>query len=755
MKSVDLNTDWRVTAGDVQYSCDLPHDVTASAARDYSCAFGEYNGYIPETRALFVRELPSVKDDAWLVLSGVCGYGGIFVNDTKVGVAGGYGPHRFVLPQGMLSGAHNELRLELFSSPAMSDKYLGLGIGGGIKLVLPDPRVDIDDGSLFVKTALSGGRTYADVSLDLYNNNDKTVRFVLECAVQNARGKRAGKKQRKICIRANRNLTVSVRVRINNPYEWSTFDPYMYSLIARIVGNDDVEEQTASTRFGVVTRAITATRGIYLNGHNTKMFGAYLSHADAALGCASLYCNEVRRLSALKQLGYNAVHFVGCPTEAMLDACDDVGMLAFVDLSSRLAGAGKAPLDEIFTDFDMLYIDEKIKRLRNHPSVTLYGIADNVSECYGRNGGNSEIEYYCSMIKSVDASRPVTVSASEFVPTRKELELVGCRKTVFDDDSAAINAGREKNLFNTLTSDVFDTVDISGLNYLYPLYERDKARSSDRLTVGARSSPDKAFESINAADKNDRVVGDFCDCGIDYPGGGKFGEILTTTGDIDAIGCEKPQGVYKRILLGERNIAYIVAVDPDTAEQVHLWNWPRFLGQKIDVKVYTSGDVVALYLDGRLIGRKLAGKINKHTASFSLDYYPGTLEAVAYYKGVECARSTLKSAATPKTLKLSVFRKNLSVSRGDVGFVQIEVCDREGELVPYAMRTLCATVTGGELIGFINADPMLRKAAPDSCPAYNGRALAVIRPDPGENKAVVKITGDGLLSSRISFKIKN
>ena len=85
----------------------------------------------------------------------------------------------------------------------------------------------------------------------------------------------------------------------------------------------------------------------------------------------------------------------------------------------------------------------------------------------------------------------------------------------------------------------------------------------------------------------------------------------------------------------------------------------------------------------------------------------------------------------------------------------VDVCDRDGELVPYAMRELNVTVTGGELIGFVNADPMLRKNSFDSCPAYGGRALAVIKPDPAENKAVVKVAGDGLLAARVSFKIKN
>lgn len=746
MKSVELNANWSVSASDGQIVCDLPYDVTANAARDYALAFGGNNGYIPAERAVFERTLPQIKDGLTeLVVDGACGYGEVFVNDESVGKIDG----RSICYFGGfdLSGSHNTLRIELFTSAEMSDKYLGLGIGGGVKLNVYDSDFDIDD--LFVKCSEQGGRIYADTALELYNYDEEPKKFVVECTALNARGKRAGKKQRKITLRAGQHKPVEVRVRINNPYEWSVSDPYMYTMNVRLISED--KECSASTRFGIVSRSVGA-RGLYLNNHRVKLFGAYLSHADAALGCASIYSNEKRKLTALKNMGYNAVHFVGMPTAATLDACDDVGLYAYVDLFEDL-GTAKAPLGSIFTrgGYGASAI---VKALRNHPSVTVYGIADDVPECYGRGNGYEKISEISDEIRVCDRTRPITISSREQVPTYLELEAVGCRNVKNADDAAAINAGREKHLFETLTEGAFECVDVAGFNYLYPLYE-SAANKYDRLIIGSRTSPDRAYDSLEAAERCDKVIGDFSDCGMDYPGGGKLNEIYSCSGDIDAIGCDKPRAVYKSILLGKRKVAYISPRDPETNEPTHLWNWPRFLGQKMDVDVYTSGDVVALYLDGRIIGRKLAGKVNKHMASFKVDYYPGTLEAVAYYRGVECARATLSSAGTPKTIKLSAFEKNLSVSANDYGFVYVEVCDKEGMLVPYAMRQLTATVTGGTLVGFVNADPMLRKNAFDECPAYGGKALAVIKPDPGEVKATVKITGDGLLASRISFKIKN
>ncbi len=750
MKSVDLNANWSVAVGDERFTCDFPYDATANAERDYTCAFGELNGYVPSAKAVFTRSLPQIKHgDAVIRISGACGRGEVFVNDESIGILCGYGPQTFYVPED-LCGAHNTLKIELFTSPAMSDKYLGLGIAGGVTLFSSEPQFDIAYDSLFVKTVTVGDRVYADAEMTVYNDRDVAGKFVLECAALNARGKRAGKKQRKLFLRAKQRKTVTLRVRINNPYEWSADDPYMYTAVAKIT--DGLEDRSASARFGIVTRTLNRTRGLYINGRKTLLTGAYISHADAAIGAVSVYANEKRRLLALKAVGYNAVHYVGCPADAALDACDDTGMYAYVDIFSQLTFA-KAPFGEALRDvsFDAA---ESVCALRNHPSVTVYGVADDVPECYGRNNGHELIKNIAEQITEYDGTRPTAVSSREFVPTPRELEKAGIKKTVYDSDAAAVNAGRERNLFEQLTAGAFESVDICGLNYMPPLYETEFSKRNG-LIMGAKTKSDKSFDSIEATEKNDRVIGDFNDCGIDYPGGGKLNEILTGGGDLDAIVCEKPQSIYKRILLGERGIVYIAVRDPDTDEPSCMWNWPRHLGQKVKVDVYTSGDVVALYLDGRIVGRRLAGKINKHIATFDVDFYPGRLEAVAYFKGVECGRTVLRSAGSPKILKLSAFEKNLSVSRGDLGFVYIEVCDRDGTIVPYAMRTLNATVTGGTLVGFVNADPMLRKAEFDSCPAYNGRALAVIRPDPAETKAVVKITGDGLLASRISFKIKN
>lgn len=737
-------------SGEDEYNCDLPYDALIGAARDMSCSFGQLNGYHPSKQASFARALPQIKrGKATLVISGACGYGDVFVNGELIGSLTDYAPTAFELTD-KLTGAHNILSVELTSSPEMSDKYIGLGIAGGVELVTTDA-LDFEYGSTFVYAEETDGKTYAVTTVTITNDGD-AAKFTLDCVAFNARGKRAGKKQRKIFMRAHTTKTFTVKVRLSKAYEWTDTDPYTYTMIAKIVSADGTEA-CSTERFGIVLRSLNGTRGLYINGRNTLLMGAYVSHADAAIGAVGNYSNEVRRLSALKAIGYNAVHFVGCPTKAALDACDDIGMYAFVDIYGALA-EGKAPLDTHIFAAKGFSPELVVKTLRNHPSVTVYGVADDVPECYNRHGGHALIAEISSKIRELDCTRPITVSAHELVPTAGELDAAGVKKHHFESEKAAIYAAREKDLFFTLTEGAFGAVDVCGFNYLYQLYETEKLKR-DRLIIGTRTSSARAFESLDATEKNGRVFGDFNECGIDYPGGGKLGEQNCTLGDIDAIGDEKPQSVYKRILLGARDIAYIVVCDPDTDEPVHTWNWPRYLGKPVTVKVYTSGDVVALYLDNRLIGRKLAGKLNRHIATFTTEYYPGTLTAIAYFRGVECARSQLKSAASPKLIRLSAFDKNLSVSRGDLGFAHVEVCDRDGELVPYAMRELNATVTGGTLVAFINADPVLRKNSFDSCPAYGGCALVVVRPDADADKTVVKITSDGLLSSKVSFKIKN
>lgn len=747
MKSVDLNANWKI--GSDGGICDMPHDALIGSARDYSCAFGELNGYFPAMRETFARELPTVGDgDASLVVSGACGYGDVYVNDRKIGSLRGYAPTVFDMT-GLLGGARNTLRLDMTSSPEMSDKYVGLGIAGGVSLVTTDA-LDFVYGTLFVKTATAGDKTYADVTVTVKNRGN-AVKFVLDCTASNSHGKRAGKKQRKIFMRADTEKTFTVRVRLNRAYEWTTSDPYMYTMTAKIIC--DGCESEAATRFGIVKRALNPVRGLYLNNKNVLLFGGYVSHADAVIGGVCNYSNDVRRLSALKAAGFNAVRFVGCPTEATLDALDDTGMYAYIDLFPCLC-EGKAPLDgHIFFDGGEVAARQSVIALRNHPSVVMYGVADDVPECYGRHDGHALIARLADVIKETDDTRPVTVSVREQVPTARELEDAGIRRQHFDSDAAKINAGREKDLFDTLTAGAFDKTDVCGLNYLYPIYSTQNVKYG-RLIVGSRTSSERAFESYDETEKNMRVIGDFCDCAIDYPGGGKLNQIATAFGDLDAICDPTPRSEYKRILLGERGVSCITVVDPDTEEAAPAWNWPRYLGQTVTVKVYTAGDVVALYLDDRLIGRKLAGKINKHTATFNTEYYPGKLTAISYFKGVECSRASLETASSPKLVKLSATEKNLRASRGDLGFVHIDVCDREGRLVRHAMRQLTATVTGGTLVGFTNADPLLRKPEPDVCPVYNGSALLAVKPDVDADRVIVKVSGDGLLAAKLTFKVK-
>ncbi len=187
-----------------------------------------------------------------------------------------------------------------------------------------------------------------------------------------------------------------------------------------------------------------------------------------------------------------------------------------------------------------------------------------------------------------------------------------------------------------------------------------------------------------------------------------------------------------------------------------LWNWPHSLGKTVEIEVYSGGEVVALYRDGKLIGRKLAGKVNRHIATFRTEYYPGALEAVSYHKGRECSRVRLESVTAPRAIKLSCAKK--SRAAGEYIMVEIDVTDKEGRTVLYASREVEVIVTGcGELHALGSADPesQIRTGTANICPVYNGKALAVIRTlAGGDGKIGVKVVGDGLLSGKITLKVK-
>lgn len=763
MNFLQINDNWKVKESDGgERRLDFPHDELVFRQRDYA-AGGSSNGYYRSEKLVAERTVDFPRAyKLWLEIEGARAVADVYVGADCVATVAN--PAKRFVDVTKYAGTTQTLTLS-FLSFDRSASYTGLGLSGGVRLLWATDTMYIEPDGVFVTTDEDAGRALLTVYADITNDGDKARSFALSAQTLNARMRRVGKRMRKFKIRAHTSKRVAVPLKMGRRFEWSISDAYLYTLALSLT-SDNSELDNASVSFGIRKCAITAD-GFVFGKLPVELNGAVVSHDNGIIGCSSPLSAELRKASVLKDSGFNVVRFIGVLTENALTALDRTGLMCIVDIfgcleQPKAAGDGHLWFER---DFESI-IESSVKTLRKHPCVIGYGLGDCPPESYGRGRGAELGREIAELIRYFDDTRFIVASAKETVPTREEMLRLGVRaeriNSAEKSEGGMLSLSREKSMFRDLTADWFAAGDVSGYSFLYHRYLNDAPLSENKI-LGVASRPDKAFDAISEC-RRSGVLGEFVSPAIDSLGGGEEGdgyggERCTSDADIDLTLARKSRSFYREICMGRRNKSAIVVLDPDVENDEGApkasWYWPRHLGRPVTVKVYTGGDVVALYLDGKLVGRKLAGRINKFVATFRINYYPGRLEAVSFRKGSEFCRTWLESVSSPKALRLECDNKNIVLSESNMKFVEIAVTDKEGRKVPRAQRSVEVSVTGdGELFALGNADPYLTlPASVKTIPVYEGRALMAVKAT-GEGKIVVKATGEGLLSAKITLKVK-
>lgn len=782
MEFIDLNNNWkycsRIESTDDMVILpalevvNLPVDLLLCKRRDYFAPLGESNSYYNASCATFYNELPKLQnfERLYLEISGLSGIADIYINNIFAANVASAAPYMLDITDFYIPSIQNSIKLSVTASP-QSGKYTGLGISGGIKLIVRRDKLAVSPYGIQVITTALSEQAHLNIKVTLENSSSVKKQATLEVLLYNARSKRVTRRIKHVMIKANSSKLFEFKARLTRHYVYTAADPYMYSACVNVMTDDLLTAlDSASTSFGICNSALT-NKGLAINGKLTKLKGAVMSHDNGILGMVSLPDAELYKLSRIKKLGYNAVRYIGCPTDACLNALDKLGLYALIDIFD-VWQEGKFPLDG-HVNFLANWRSDMICTLlkaRNHPSVIMYSLGNNISECYNRGGGAALATELATLLKQFDGSRVITANASELVPLRQELAAVAKIESSQDYKTAALSLGREKDLFKKQTSEFFKAVDVAGYSNLHSRYANDKSISG-RMIVGLASAPNCVFDALDETDKNSNVIGDFKASGADYLGAATGGGELSNAqlsfvkphssfcGDLDIIYSSKPQAYYRQILMGDRSVSLITVADPDsiTANGVsapvlkNWWNWQRFLGKAVEIQVFSGGEVVALYLNDKLIGRKLAGKENKNIATFKTEYYPGKLEAVSFHKGFECSRTVLQTEGEPRAIKLKTSTKSVSV--GGISFIQVDICDKEGRLTNPECNIEVIITGEGSVVCLGNANPTSEYASGNVCGVYEGKALVAVM-GKAEGKITVKVVSEGLLCGKTIIKVK-
>jgi beta-galactosidase len=469
-------------------------------------------------------------------------------------------------------------------------------------------------------------------------------------------------------------------VSIDAPILWSPESPKLYTLITTVRWGEAVVDQTR-TEFGIRTVAFDPEKGFLLNGAPYELKGTCNHQDHAGVGAAVPDRVQDFRITRLKEMGCNAYRSShNPPTPELLDACDHLGMLVMDE--NRLLGSDTANLGRL---------EGLVLRDRNHASVVVWSIANEEGVQTTPTGGRIG-ETMQNMIHQLDPTRLVTMAANvgnNFGGINAIIDVRGWNYHIgkdMDDYHAAHpsqpNVGTEQA----------STVCTRGI------YANDKERGyvsayDDNAPPWAHTT--ETWYKFFAA--RPWLSGGFAWTGFDYRGEPtpySWPCINSHFGIVDTCGFPKDNFFYYKAWWTERPVLHVLP----------HWNWAGKEGQEIDVRCFSNGDEVELFLNGQSQGKQPIAK-NSH-ARWKVKYAPGTLLGKAFKQGQLLVEDKIETVGAPAGLLLTPDREGLSADGEDVSLVTVAVVDAQSRVFPIASNLVEFELSGpGRILGVGNGDP--------------------------------------------------
>jgi len=767
----------------------LPHDASILKPRSASNPSGSGGGYawggvVNYRKKFFVPE-------DWRGQSVQLEFEGVYMN-AEVSVNHNlvtfhpYGYTSFVvdLTPYLNFGAENEVTVVANNSAQPNSRwYSGTGIYRHVWL-RRGGSVHIKPWGVFVTTPrVDPAASTVSVATEVESTTGAVTGVVLRSTILDASGATVAQVDTPVPATAHGVATVQQTLTVTNAELWSVDEPNLYILVSEVLVNGSAVD-TERTTFGIRSIAVDAQNGFRLNGVPIKLKGGCVHHDNGLLGAASYDRAEERKVELMKSAGFNAVRCAhNPPAPAFLDACDRLGMLV-INESFDCWRMGKSPNDYhlYFEDWWQRDTESMVKRDRNHPSIIMWSIGNEVFERTGASDGYAWAKKQADYIRSLDNTWLLTASAPAiFEAILPLLAQFGFEK-IFD-----LLTGEEpdpqKDLYGTLTEPFFRSLDVAGYNYLFKRYETDGKKFPGRVIAGTETFPHQAYLFWDATRRLPYVIGDFVWTAIDYLGEAGIGQVtydgtmpfaapypyhLADCGDFDICGFKRPQSYYRDILWGVRTAPWIGVLDPQHCGKkisfkpwgwepvIDSWTFPGWEGKPTQVDVYSADDEVELLINGVSVGRKPAGVASQNKAVFEVTYQPSTIEAIGYSNGKETGRTILKTASKSASLRLTPDRPVIHAESGDLAYITVEVVDRDGNVVKHAEPEVSFGIAGaGELIAVGTANPISEELYVGSQrKAFQGRLIAVVRSTGQVGEIVLKAQADGLVASEIRLQAK-
>ncbi|WP_437919028.1 glycoside hydrolase family 2 TIM barrel-domain containing protein [Sphingobacterium sp. LRF_L2] len=748
-KVQDFNAGWQFTLNDslqfrhVDFNANdwkevtLPHDW--SIAFDFGADFpaGNAGGALPGGIGWYRKEFQVATTEKGKNLSidfgGAYRYTEVWINGQYLGKhINGYLSFRYDLTPYLRYGAKNVIAVRVDNSLQPNSRwYSGSGIYRDVHLVWTNP-IYVEQDETFITTPLvAEDKGIIRVRTQIHNPNNKGL--FLQYRVLDNQGKVVA--QKKTALKRN---TVDEQIAVSSPQLWDVVSPYLYTVALSVQDDKGVTIDHLDYRTGFRTIAFDIDKGFVLNGKPLKLLGVCLHHDLGALGAAFNKSAAKRQLLMMKDMGANAIRTAhNPPATELLDLCDELGLLVYdeaYDMWQKRKNKFDYHLD--FKEHHIADLKAFIKRDRNHPSVILWSIGNEIREQFDSTGTVLTQEM-SSVVKHLDDTRPVTAALTEtnfdknFIAQAKTLDVLGFNYKYEDYDKlrkefVGVPLIASETTSGLQTRGVYDA--LHDTIQFWPASSKDKF-----VTTGNADFTVSAYDNVAAywgtsherawleVKKRDFMGGIFVWTGFDYLGEPvpyPFPARSSYYGIVDLAGI--PKDVY-----------YMYQSEWTDKEVLHLlphWNWKA--KDVIDVwAYYNQADEVELFLNGRSLGK--ATKTNECLhASWKVPFESGELKVVKYRGGKVVQECIQRTAGQASHLRTQVDHERFATGdKRDLYFVTVELLDAKGVPVVQEDVELTFVADGNhEILGTDNGfQADLRGLTNHKRQTFKGKAVAVVQ----------------------------
>ncbi len=667
----------------------------------------------------------------------------------------GYSSFSFELTKYVKYGEDNILAVRLENKPESSRWYPGAGIYRNVRLVKTSP-IRIAHWGTYITTPVINAKS-AEVSIktEIDGVVDAKSEIKLVTEIFNPKGEKVGDVS---STKKNlENVPFAQTLKIKDPQLWSIEAPSRYRAVSRLYsGNELLDEY--STVFGIRSLQFDKDMGFSLNGKHIKLQGVCMHHDLGPIGSAVNYRATERQMEILKEMGCNSVRTShNPPSPELLQICDSIGLVVMVEAFDEWKnGKNKNGYGNYFDQWAEKDLSAMIRRDRNHPSVIMWSIGNEIRE-QGMATGKETAKFLADICRKLDPTRPVTAGFNQHTAAIKngladEVDLVGFNYKPHDYKSKHA----EYPNFVLFGSETASTVSSRG-EYKFPVIENKGAWYPDYQVTSYdleyppwATTPDTEFEM---QDDCEFILGEYVWTGFDYlgePTPYNEGTPARSSyfGIVDLAGMKKDR-------------FYLYQSKWSSEPVLHLlphWNWPERLGQNVPVYCYTNFPKAELFVNGVSAGIRQKDNSNKYTRYRMMwkdvVYQPGEIKVVGYDENNKAvSEQIIKTAGEPYSLKLTADREKIKSDGKDLSFVTVEVLDKDGNLCPKSDYLLFFTVNGaGKLKAVCNGNPIDQTSfSSNYMRVFNGKMVAVIESGEEPGEISLFVSGGKLIGKEIKI----